>query len=111
MAPHVETAMTRTAWFRRLASLVSAALLLALAVPGAQTPAGGQQPPRNPLGDPLLDSPEHVREDAFFKVPLQPEDRKYADLDGLKMKAVVREATAISERDKARGTLFWGRNV
>jgi len=76
----------------------------------AQAP-GGSVPPPNPLGDPLLESPEHVREDAFYKVPLQPEDRKYADIDGLKMKAVVREAAAISERDKARGALFWGRNV
>ena len=77
----------------------------------AQAPGGGQTPAANPLGNPLLESPEHVREDAFYKVPLMPEDRKYADIDGLKMKAVVREAAAISQRDKARGTLFWGRNV
>ena len=56
-----------------------AGLLLMFAALGAQTPAGTQQPPRNPLGDPLLASPEHVREDAFYKVPLHPEDRKYAD--------------------------------
>ena len=93
------------------------ALLSTLVALGAQTQAGGQAPatvqapPPNPLGDPLLESPEHVREDAFYKVPLQPEDRKYADIDGLRMKNVVREVAAISERDKARGTLFWGRNV
>jgi hypothetical protein len=106
---HVEMVMTRTAPLR-FALLVSAALSIAFAQPGAQAPASGA-PPRNPLGDPLLESPEHVREDAFYKVPLQPEDRKYADIDGIRMKGVVREAAAISERDKARGTLFWGRNV
>ncbi len=52
-----------------------------------------------------------MKENAFYKVPLLPEDRRYADIDGMKMKAVVREAAAISRRDKARGTLFWGRNV
>jgi hypothetical protein len=44
-------------------------------------------------------------------VPLLPEDGRYADIDGMKLKAVVREAAAISRRDQARGTLFWGRNV
>ena len=76
----------------------------------AQAP-GGAPPPPNPLGNPLLESAERVREDAFYKAPLLPEDRKYADIDGLRMKAVVREAAAISRRDQARGTLFWGRNV
>lgn len=95
---------------QRFMLLTLAGLLLALTVAGAQG-QGGAPPAPNPLGNPLLVSPEHVREDAFYKVPLQPEDRKYADIDGLKMKAVVREAAAISQRDKARGTLFWGRNV
>lgn len=102
--------MMRTPLLRTLAFTASFGILLTFAVPGAQGPAGSPPPP-NPLGDPLLESPEHVREDAFYKVPLQPEDRKYADIDGLKMKAVVREAATISQRDKARGTLFWGRNV
>lgn len=91
--------------FRQVTGLVPAAALVMFVVVGAQAPAP------NPLGDPLLESAEHVREEAFYKVPLQREDRKYADIDGLKMKAVVREAAAISQRDKARGTIFWGRNV
>jgi hypothetical protein len=102
--------MMRTSLSRTLAFAVPCASLLTFGALAAQAP-GGSAPAPNPLGDPLLESPEHVREDAFYKVPLQPEDRKYADIDGLKMKAVVREAAAISERDKARGTLFWGRNV
>ena len=100
---------------RRSTLLLAGALLSACAAVGAQAPAGGQaagpQAPPNPLGEPLLESPEHIREDAFYKVPLLPEDRRYADIDGLRMKAVVREAAAISRRDQARGTLFWGRNV
>ena len=72
-----------------------------------------QQPPAEPnaLGQPLLSSPGVVREDAFLRVPLAPEDKRYADLDGLRMKGVVREVTAISQKDKASGNLFWGRNV
>jgi len=102
--------------FRRSMILFPGVLMLALAVVSAQAPPAGPRsaappPAPNPLGNPLLESPEHVREDAFFKVPLQPEDRKYADIDGMKMKGVVREAAAISQRDKARGNRFWGRNV
>ncbi len=92
----------------RLVALIPVPLL-AFGGAAAQAPAGS--PPPNPLGNPLLESADRVREDAFYKVPLQPEDRKYADIDGLKMKAVVREAAAISRRDQARGTPFWGRNV
>ena len=91
--------------------LIGPVVLMALVVVRAQAPGGNAPPAPNPLGDPLLTSPEHVREDAFYKVPLAPEDRKYADIDGLSMKAIVRAAAAISQRDKARGTLFWGRNV
>jgi len=90
--------------------VILAAGVSMLAAVAAQAP-GGAPPPPNPLGNPLLESAERVREDAFYKVPLLPEDRKYADIDGLRMKAVLREAAAISRRDKARGTLFWGRNV
>jgi hypothetical protein len=90
---------------------VAAGFAVAFSAPSAQAPPNAQAPAPNPLGEPLLTSPEHVREDAFFKVPLLPEDAQCADIDGLKMKAVVREAAAISQKDKARGTLFWGRNV
>ena len=94
-----------------ITALVGAGLAVAFSAPSAQAPPNVQAPAPNPLGEPLLTSPEHVREDAFYRVPLLPEDRAYADIDGLKMKAVLREAAAISQKDKARGTLFWGRNV
>ncbi len=74
-----------------------------------------QDPPAreggNPLGQPLLDAAGHVREDAFLRVPLRPEDQRYADLDGTRLKALLMEVDAISLADKASGRLFWGRNV
>ena len=102
--------MNRSTTRRHTALLIGGAFLTLVAA-GAQAPSPQPPPAPNPLGQPLLDASGRVREDAFFKVPLLPEDRKYADIDGMRMKAVVREAAAISQKDKARGTLFWGRNV
>src|SRR5829696_4161607 len=93
--------------------LVAGLVTLTLATGGAQAPPRQAPPPQapNPLGQPLLDPQGRVKEDAFYQVPLAPEDKRYGDIDGLKMKGVVREAAAISRRDKASGALFWGRNV
>lgn len=90
-------------------SLPVAATVLLLA--GATVAA--QRPPATPnaLGQPLLDAPGVVREDAFLRVPLRPEDQKYGDLDGRYMKGLVEDVVAISLRDRDRGTVFWGRNV
>jgi hypothetical protein len=67
--------------------------------------------PPNTLGQPLIESPWHVREDAFIHVPLRPDDAKYADLDGARMKAILNDFVAISDRDRDSGAVFWGRNV
>ena len=94
--------------WRYIASLLITGVVTLVAV-AAQAPQRGPAPPAapNPLGQPLLDPAGQVREDAFYKVPLAPEDRKYADLDGMKMKAVVREAAAISqERQGERHALL-----
>ena len=98
--------------WRYSASLLIGGVATLVAV-AAQAPQQRQAEPQapNPLGQPLLDGAGRVREDAFYKVPLAPEDKKYADLDGMRMKGVIREAAAISRKDQARGTLFWGRNV
>jgi hypothetical protein len=70
-----------------------------------------QNPPEpNRLGQPLLSSPGVVREDAILRMPLRPEDRKYADLDGQRLKSLMREVIAISQKDRAAGRSFWGRN-
>jgi hypothetical protein len=99
----------------RLVVAVAAVVLATVAVPAQRgsAPAGAREPrPPNPLGQPLLDSAGQPREDAFFRVPLRPEDRKYADLDGMRMKAYVNEVAAISLQDRERTGPkgFWGRN-
>jgi hypothetical protein len=71
----------------------------------------GQQAPPNPLGQPLLDASGQLRDDAFIRIPLRPEDERYADIDGARMKAMLLEVDAISLADRAAGNLFWGRNV
>jgi len=93
--------MKRQMW--TLAVLVVATVALA-----------AQQEPReaaNPLGQPLVDATGKVRDEAMLRTPLLPEDRKYADLDGRRMKQVVMEVDAISLKDRDRGNPFWGRNV
>ena len=93
--------MKRQMW--TLAVLVVATVALA-----------AQQEPReaaNPLGQPLVDAAGKVRDEAMLRTPLLPEDRKYADLDGRRMKQFVMEVDAISLKDRDSGNLFWGRNV
>ncbi len=89
------------------------ALAVALSAVTAIGQVGGREPrPANPLGQPLVDSAGHPRDDAFIRIPLRPEDRKYADIDGARMKALVNELSAISLRDRERTGPrgFWGRN-
>src|SRR5256885_14035083 len=60
---------------------------------GGQTgePGGGPAAP-NPLGQPLLDPHGFVKDEAMLHPPaLAAEDRKYADIDGRRMKQVVME--------------------
>ena len=72
---------------------------------------GGQQAPPNPLGQPLLDASGQVRDDAFIRIPLRPEDERYADIEGDRLKEMLLEVDAISLADRDAGTIFWGRNV
>ena len=84
-----------------------------LALLAQDGPVRGARPavPPNPLGQPLIDSPGHVREDAFIHIPLRPEDARYKDIDGVRMKAILNEVIAISDKDRDSGAVFWGRNV
>ena len=107
--------MTSTLGARaRIGLAVAAVALTTVTVPAQRggAPAGREPSPPNPLGQPLLDGAGLPREDAFFRVPLRPEDRKYADLDGMRMKALVNEVAAISLKDRERTGPkgFWGRN-
>ncbi len=92
-------------------SLLITATSVALIAQNETNRASRQPLPPNPLGQPLIEAPGHVREDAFIHIPLRPEDAKYKDLDGTRMKAILNEVIAISDKDRASGTVFWGRNV
>lgn len=96
----------RRAW-RRLCAAAAVAVVAGISM-GAQRVA--PRPP-NPLGQPLIDQNGFPRDDAMIRVPLLPEDKQYADLDGFHMKEIVKEIAAISLRDRDRGELFWGRNM
>src|SRR5262245_65847992 len=95
---------------------VAAAFLMAGAVMMAQEPQGrgrgrGEPPAPNPLGQPILDPTGHVKDNSVIHIPLAAADAKYADLDGKKMKAIVGELAAISDKNRDAGEVFWGRNV
>ena len=85
------------------------ALVVLLVAAGG--PLGAQQPPPNPLGQPLLDASGQLRDDAFIRIPLRPEDERYADIEGDRLKEMLLEVDAISLADRDAGTIFWGRNV
>jgi hypothetical protein len=50
-----------------------------------------------------------VPDDAFPRFPLMPGQEAYKDVDGLKIKALVKEITAISNKSRAAGEVYWGR--
>ena len=85
--------------------------LAVLVVATVALAAQQESPAPNPLGQPLVDAAGKVRDEAMLRTPLLPEDRKYADLDGQRMKQFVMEVDAISLKDRDSGNLFWGRNV
>jgi len=100
----------------RHVGLVSAAAIAIVGVTiSAQNPPargrGVPPAPPNPLGQPLLDPAGHVRDDAIIHAPLAPADAKYADLDGRRMKDILKEIVAISDKNRDAGEVFWGRNV
>ena len=84
---------------RQATTALTAGLIGVLSVAG-----GAQQPQQR-----LLDATGHVRDEAFMRVPLKPEDQKYADIDGFRMKEIVREVTEISLKTRDDKTRYWGR--
>ena len=83
-------------------------LFLPMKPPGALF---AQDAAPNTLGQPLLDSSGEIRDDAFIRISLRPDDLKYADPEGAHLKRLLLEIDAISREDRDRGNLFWGRNV
>jgi hypothetical protein len=91
-----------------------------MAIAGAAIAAGiavhGQQPPQAPRpapapqSQPLLDPRGLIREEAFIPTPaLTGDDRRFADIDGRRMKATVNDVVAISRRSRDDGNKYWGR--
>lgn len=88
------------------ATAASAGVLLLL----VNAPVSGQDT-SNPLGQPLLDGPWQVKEEMFLSPPLHPDDERYANIRGDRLKALLMDVDAISLLDRNRGNLFWGRNI
>ncbi len=93
-------------------------------VDGQQSPAQSSAPPRQapaappaqrgprpiPRFQPLLDPEGRVRDESFLPTPtLAASDRKYADIDGRRMKTLVNDVVAISRRSRDDGNKYWGR--
>jgi len=93
-----------------------AAMAVRITVHGQQPQRSPTQPTAAPQGrgvpafQPLLDPQGLIREEAFIPTPaLSAADRKYADIDGLRMKALVNDVVAISRRSRDDGNQYWGR--
>jgi Zn-dependent M28 family amino/carboxypeptidase len=78
---------------------------------GVSLAVSAQQPAQErwPRQQPMLDAAGHVRDDAFIRTPLLAGDEKYGDIDGWKMKDVVREIAALSRQTRDDKTRYWGR--
>src|SRR5258707_2715863 len=51
----------------------------------------------------------YIPDDDYIRFPLPPGAEAYADVDALKIKAVMDEITAISRRSRDDGNQYWGR--
>ena len=51
----------------------------------------------------------YLPDEAYPRFPLPPGNEAYAHVDGLKMKQVVEEITAISRKSRDDGQQYWGR--
>lgn len=90
---------------------VCALLMGVLAAGSAQAQIKPEGPSPNPLGYSMIDAEGHTKDEAMLRPLLLPADAKYRDLDGDRMKAILKEFTNISLKDRDRGTVFWGRNI
>jgi Peptidase family M28 len=62
-----------------------------------------------PLGLPRDGDKLYLSDDAYPRFPLPPGNEAYAHVDGLKMKEVVEQITAISRKSRDDGNQYWGR--
>ena len=79
--------------------------------PQPAAPAPAPRGPRPiPQFQPLLDPDGRVRDESFLPGPvLSAADRKYGDIDGTRMKALVNDVVAISRKSRDDGNKYWGR--
>jgi hypothetical protein len=97
-------------------------LFVALAAAAIAAPAGAQQAATpstqvqvqearygTVLGLPRDGDKLYLPDEAYPRFPLPPGNEAYAHVDGLKMKAVVDEITAISRKSRDDGVQYWGR--
>src|SRR6185295_18999332 len=61
------------------------------------------------LGLPRDGSKLYLPDEAYPRFPLPPGNEAYAHVDGLKMKKVLGEITAISRKSRDDGNQYWGR--
>ena len=67
------------------------------------------QAPQSHKTSPLMDSAEHVREDAYPSLPLPVADKAYEAIDGHRIKEKDLEVVAISRQSRDAGDKYWGR--
>ena len=71
-------------------------------------------PPANKLYEDNLRLPDDASklflpDDAYLRWPLPPGEEAYAGVDGMAMKKIIPEITAISRKSRDDGNQFWGR--
>ena len=62
-----------------------------------------------PLGLPKDGDQLYLPDEAYPRFPLPPNNEAYAHVNGLKMKAVMEQITAISRQSRDAGDQYWGR--
>lgn len=89
------------------AGVVAAAVLVATGVMVAQQPPPGRG--RGTAEQPPVQVHRNDVDTTHARLPLAPEDRAYARIDGARMKADVNDITAISRKARDEGIRYWGR--
>ena len=67
------------------------------------------QNPQPKKASPLMDSANHVREDAYASLPVPAADKTYERIDGRRIKEKDLEVVAISRQSRDAGDRYWGR--
>src|SRR5579862_7135324 len=67
------------------------------------------QSPQASKTSPLMDSANHVREDAYASLPVPAADKAYEKIDGRRIKEKDLEVVAISRQSRDAGDKYWGR--